>query len=699
MSPVGLEYLHAPSSVAVIGASDDPDKIGGRPIAFMRDFGFTGLILPVNPSRPTVQGLVAYPNVASLPCVPDAVVVALPGQAAVEAVETCAALGVKGGVVMASGFGETGRPEDLARQHDLVAKARAGGMRLVGPNSQGLANFGTGTILSFSTMFVEQEPLDGPIGIVSQSGAMASVPYGLLRRRGLGVRYVHGTGNDADLGVGDLAEAVLTDPEIRLLLLYLEDIRDPSALERAARLATERDVPIVAMMGGRSAHGRRAASSHTGALANEQRVVDAFLSRVGIWRARSLAGMVDTAALYLQDWRPRGRRLAIVSNSGAICVLGADAAADNDIELTTFEPDTSTALEEVLPAFATKSNPIDITAALLTDSSLFSKVLPVLAADPGVDAAFIGIPVSGKGYDYPRFAADTAEFARRDNKPVVVAIPQETIAAAFREHGLVVFDDEASALAALGQYLHHRELMQRVRSAEPAAPRIPGFGTTRLLSEAAALDLLRNAGIPAVHALLCTSGDEARAAFTALGGGAVAVKGCPVEATHKSELGLVKLGLTDDDAVADAATQLLGAMAALGLDAEGVLVTPMIDGVREGLIGAHVDPVFGPVVLVGAGGKYVEALDDVRALIPPFTAEDARKAIESLRMAPLLAGVRGEPPADVDAWARAAVTLGALMIADPSLRSVDVNPLMIGAATGEPSFGAIAVDAVVERSH
>ncbi|HAN72067.1 MAG TPA: CoA-binding protein [Actinobacteria bacterium] len=697
MSSGGLEFLHNPSSVAVIGASDDPDKIGGRPIAFMQRFGYQGTIMPVNPSRATVQGLTAYPDVASLPSVPDAVIVALPGQAAVDAVDACAALGVKGGVVMASGFGETGRADDLARQQDLVARANSRGMRLVGPNSQGLANFGTGTILSFSTMFVEQEPLDGPIAIVSQSGAMASVPYGLLRRRGLGVRYVHGTGNDADLGVGDLAEAVLHDPDIRLVLLYLEDIRDPRALERAAALALERDVPIVAMMGGRSADGRRAASSHTGALANEQRVVDAFLARTGIWRARSLAGMVDTAALYLQDWRPRGRRLAIVSNSGAICVLGADAAADNDLELSTFAGETTEALATVLPAFATKANPVDITAALLTDSSLFSKVLPILAGDPEVDAAFIGIPVSGKGYDFPRFAADTAEFARRDNKPVVVAVPQETVAAEFRARGLVVFDDEATALTALGQYLHHRDLMANALANGPLHTRRPVSGQTEVLSEAAALSVLRDAGIPTVEVAVCSTAEEARAAFERFGDVPVAVKGCPNEATHKSELGLVRLGLTTVDAVADAADDLLRTMDALGLEAEGVLVSPMVSGITEGLIGAHVDPVFGPVVLVGAGGKYVEALDDVQALIPPFSAADARAAIGRLRIAPLLAGVRGEPPTDIEAWVSATLALSRLILADPAIQSVDVNPLMVGAAEGESAFGALAVDAVVER--
>lgn len=699
MSPAALSYLHSPSSVAVIGASDDPDKIGGRPIAFMRRFGYEGEILPVNPTRATVQGLPAFPDVASLPMVPDVAVIAVPGEAAIQAVQACAERGVQGAVIMASGFGETGRPEDLERQQRMVAEARSAGMRLVGPNSQGLANFGTGTILSFSTMFVEQEPLDGPIGIVSQSGAMCSIPYGLLRRRGLGVRYVHGTGNDADLGVGDIAEAVLDDPDIRLLLLYLEDIRDPGALERTAAKALEREIPIVAMMGGRSADGRRAAASHTGALANEQRVVDAFFTRAGIWRARTIAGFVDAAQLYLQDWRPRGRRLAIVSNSGAICVLGADAAVDAGLSVTTFEPSTTEALTEALPAFATKTNPIDVTAALLTDSSLFGKVLPLLAADRSVDACFIGVPVAGKGYDVPRFAADAAEFAQRDHMPVVVAAPQVVVASAFRDAGLVVFDDEASAISALGQYLHHHELMDETRRLGPLQTRrgMPSDAST-VLSEAGALEFLGGHGIDTVGAVLCPDASSAAEAFRSLGERPVAVKGCPTGATHKSELGLVRLAVATAPDVEAAAEEMIATMSRLGIDHDGVLVAPMIAGVTEGLVGAHVDPVFGPVVLVGAGGKYVEALDDVQVLVPPFDVDTAEAAIRRLRIAPLLVGVRGEPPTDVTAWARAAVALGGLMLADPSVLSVDVNPLMVGAATGEPSFGAIAVDAVVVRS-
>ena len=285
MNAAALEFLHAPRSVAIVGASDNPDKIGGRPIRYMRDFGFTGTVLPVNPARREVQGLPAYRDLAELPGVPDVAVIAVPGQAAVDAVAACASMGVSGCVIMASGFGETPDPEGQRRQREMLSRARAAGMRLVGPNSQGLANFATGAVLGFSTMFIEQPPQDGPIAVISQSGAMSSVPYGLLRRRGLGVRYAHATGNDADLGVGELTEAVLQDGDIRLVLLYLEDIRDPRPLERAGLLALERQVPIVALVGGRSAEGRRAALSHTGALAHERRVVDAFLERCGIWQA------------------------------------------------------------------------------------------------------------------------------------------------------------------------------------------------------------------------------------------------------------------------------------------------------------------------------------------------------------------------------------------------------------------------------
>src|SRR5258708_37132071 len=304
MNGAALEFLHAPRLVAIVGASDNPDKIGGRPIRYMRDFGFTGTVLPVNPARREIQGLPAYRDLAELPGVPDVAVIAVPGQAAVDAVAGCASMGVKGCVIMASGFGETPDPEGQRRQREMLANARAAGMRLVGPNSQGLAICAAGAGLGFSTMFIEQPPQDGPIAVISQSGAMSSVPYGLLRRRGLGVRYVHATGNDADLGVGELTEAVLEDGDIRLVLLYLEDIRDPGPLERAGQLALERQGPLVAPGGGRRAEGRRAAPRPTRAVASARSVVDSFLERCGIRQARYTPDLVAGARAFPRNRPP-----------------------------------------------------------------------------------------------------------------------------------------------------------------------------------------------------------------------------------------------------------------------------------------------------------------------------------------------------------------------------------------------------------
>lgn len=695
MTVAPLSFFHAPESVAVVGASDDPEKIGGRPIRYMREYGFVGRVLPVNPSRTAVQGLPAYPDLDSLPVVPDVALIAVAGAAAVAAVTTCARLGVKGCIVMASGFGETDDPVGNQLREQMQSAARAAGMRLVGPNSQGLANFATGAVLGFSTMFTEQPPADGPVAIISQSGAMCSVTYGLVRRRGIGVRYAHGTGNDLDVTAGELAEAVLRDPEVRLLLLYLEDIREPTALGRAALAALEAEVPIVALMGGRSARGQRAAASHTGALANEQRVVDAFFERVGVWRAQSALELVAATELYLQGWQPRGRSLAVVSNSGAVCVLAADAAHDHGLPLADLGAQTTAALHDVLPTFATKVNPVDVTAALLTDSSLFGKVLPLLARDPGVDACLLGLPVSGRGYDVARFAAEAHDYAKISKKPFVVSTPQPAVAAEFRRRGLVVFDEEASALSAMAQFLGQHELMSAARRRGSSSRRRNATGG-RTLNESESLDMLAALGLPTVPHVLCADPASAAAAFDELGGVPVVAKGCTSQATHKSELGLVRLGLCSAADVEQAAMELFTRLRDAGLTADGVLVCPMIAGVREVLLGAHLDPVFGPVVLVGAGGKYVEALPDVQVLLPPFSSRDVRRAISRLALAPLLAGVRGEPAADVDAWAEAAVRLGdAVSDPDCPILSLDANPVMLGAATGTGFTGALVVDAVL----
>lgn len=517
--------------------------------------------------------------------------------------------------------------------------ARANGMRLIGPNTQGLANFATGAILSFSTVFRDPSPLNHPIAVVSQSGSMAVVPALLLARMGLGIRHAHATGNEADVTAPELAAAVAADPAVRLVLLYVESIRQADALVELADVARRRDVTVVALKAGRSAAGEQAAQSHTGALANEDRVVDAFLDRIGIWRVHDSRELVAAAEMHLHEVRPPGARTVVLSQSGASCVQAADAAAQHDLPLAELTPASTAALVEILPGYATTSNPIDLTGALLNDSSLFSKVLPVLAADPGVDAVVVALPVIGVGYDIETLAADSAAFSST-GKVLVAGITNPTSAEAFRRAGVIVYNTEVQAVEALSQAVHARARAARGRTG-PVLGLLHPANASAAEDEATSLHTLAAYGVPVVAHHLCADADAAVAALHAIGG-PVVLKGCSSRIAHKSDLGLVILGLNSETEVTAAFTTIAERLAQADPKAPGVLVAPLVPGRHEVMIGGRRDPIFGPMVLVGDGGTQVEALDDVAVLAPPFAREDVRQALGRLRVAPALFG--GAPP-------------------------------------------------------
>jgi acetate---CoA ligase (ADP-forming) len=687
----------APASIAVLGASDNPHKIGGRPISFLRSFGYRGRIYPINPNRPIIQGLPAYVSLGELPETPEMVVVAIAGDGVFPAIEECARLGVKIAVVLSSGFGETGA-EGAAQQQRMVEIARAGGMRITGPNSQGLANFGNGAVVHFSTMFVEIPPQDGPVAIVSQSGAMSSVAYGLVRGQGIGVRHVHATGNEADITVSELACAVAQDPEVKLILLYMEAIAKPEALAQAAALARERGVPIVALKSARTARGQAAASSHTGALATEDRGVDAFFEQHGIWRAADIGELVGAVPLYLQGWRPGGRNLVVISNSGASCVMAADAAERLQLPLATLSEQTRKELGAVLPGYATTVNPIDITAALLSNSSLFGAILPILGRDPAADLLFVNIPVAGAGYDVEAFARDTAAFMHETRKPAIVATPQASVAQTFRDQGVPGFLDDSRALAALAQLAGHSAMLRE----PPATPsvasplRIPR-DNKRFASEFESHLAMRDAGFPFPEQYLCRSSQEVVDAFRKLSasGDKVAVKACSADLPHKSEYGLVALNVTDETKAQALFAQYQQKIAAMKFTFDGVIVARMVKGAHEFVLGARADPNFGPIVMLGDGGRYVEALKDFVLLMPPFSTGHAQAALQRLRIAPLYAGVRGDPPFDIPALAVLAARLGdAILASSEDIASIDLNPVIV-AGIGK---GAWIADALIERN-
>ncbi len=382
-------------------------------------------------------------------------------------------------------------------------------------------------------------------------------------------------------------------------------------------------------------------------------------------------------------------------------MLSADAATDAGLALAPLAEATQAELRTILPGFATTTNPVDITAALLTNSSLFGAILPAIGRDPAADAFFVGVAVAGAAYDVEAFARDSAHFEADTGKPLVAAAPQRSVAERFEAHGVVTFPTESEAIRALGQFLGHAERMQRARLEDAPRPeRRAAPAGVRMLDEASSLRVLAERGVPVVPHRVCTSAAEARDAFGTLrapgtpGTGRVVVKGCSAHVAHKSELGIVRIGVDSADRVEAAYHDIVETAARAGATLDGVIVAQMVRGLRELMVGAHVDPTFGPVLVVGDGGKYVEVMPDVATVLAPFTPARIERALRRLRIAPLLDGVRGDPPMDVAAFCRAAAAVGAL-VTDRStgVTAVDVNPVIVG-ARGE---GCVAVDAAVWR--
>ncbi|MBV6823190.1 acetate--CoA ligase family protein [Pseudomonas sp. PD9R] len=678
--------LFDPSSVAIIGASDDANKVGGRPIHYMLKFGYTGTILPINPKRESVQGLRCYCDLAALDSVPDVAIIAVSGLAAVEAIKACALLGVKTAVVMASGFAETGA-SGRQLQNELVDFARHHGMRLIGPNAQGIANFANGAVLNFSTMFMEVAPADGPIAIVSQSGAASVMPYALLREQGYGVRYLAATGNDADLGVSELTRVLVEDPHIRLILVYVETLSNPHLLAEAAQIARQNGCRIVLLKGGVSHKGAAAAASHTGAMVGQDGALDGFLDKHGIWRAHDIHELINAAPLYLGGFAPRAGRTVVMSHSGAVGVLCADAAERVGLPLTELAMPTLERLKGLIPDFASAANPLDLTAALLGNGGMFPAVLDVLGQDPQADMFLIGIPVAGPGYDVPGLAQITARFMHHIGKPVVMTAPQADVRAQFQQAGVPCFRNESEAISALRQYARHCQ-WQGSTLAAPSSAVVTSYAG--LLDEADSLALLAGAGVPVVEHRVCHDADSA-ARIAAEFGDRIVVKGCAAQIPHKSEHGLVHLNLADPRAVQGAARLCLSALDKLGVPHGRLVVARSVKGLHEFMLGVVVDPLFGPLVVIGEGGTLVEIRNDTVSLLAPFTEAQALQTIDRLRIAPVLKGARGQPSLDANALARAAVALGDFALQhQANLLSVDINPVMVMAD------GVVAVDAVIE---
>ena len=688
-----LDSLLEPRSVAIIGASDDPARIGGRPIRYMRESRFAGLVYPVNPKRQQVQGLQAYPDIGSVPSPVDLAVIAVPAEHVEQILTACADHGVGSAVIFSAGFAETGRTGADA-QDALGAIARRRGIRVLGPNCLGVYNTETGLFATFSTTLEDRLPRPGGIGLVSQSGAYGSHLSLLASHRGMGIRYWVTTGNECDITVPECIEWLAGRAEISVIVAYAEGITQPDRLVQALERARAARKPVIFMKVGTTEVGARAARSHTASMAGADAVFDAVLRQFGGLRAHTTEEVLDFAyAASFGVW-PASRRVALLTISGGVGVQMADAAVEAGLEVPPLNEPAQAELVRHLP-YATPRNPVDITAQAFNDIALVGRNLDLILDDGRYDSvvAFFTYVASAEAMVGPIRESLRSARVRHPGCLLTLSIvgPPDVIES-YEAAGCPVFEDPTRAVRAVAALARVQEwftkpapLIDRPRSPVTPLPRGP-------LSEHTAATILARASLPMQPARLVASSDEAMRAAADLGF-PVALKICGADVPHKTELDGVALDLATPEAVRDAYARLEAAVRERrpGTALEGLLVAPMAaDGV-DMVVGVLRDETFGPVVMVGLGGILVEVLDDVSFRRAPFDEEEARRMLGELRGFPLLAGARGRPEADVDALVSALASLATFAAEHDDLESAEINPLRV-LPRGR---GAVGLDALV----
>lgn len=679
-----------PRVVAVIGASRDPGKVGGSVIANLAAAGFAGRVIPVNARASVVQGLPAVASLAQVDGAVDLAVIAVPAAEVMPALEACAALGVGGAVVISAGFREIGA-EGEAREAELRRWVAGQRLRVLGPNCLGWIRPGKRLNLTFAPGM----PRAGSVAFVSHSGALAVAILDWSRERRMGFSLFASLGNQADLTETDVLRAVADDGETRVIVAYLEGVADGRRFFEALRAACARK-PVVVLKAGRSPEGARAVSSHTGALAGSDEAFEAAVRQAGAVRARTIEELFDLARALESQPAPRGRRLLVVTNGGGLGIVATDAAREAALAVPPLAAEVQRELRAVLPPTAAVGNPVDLVGD--ADAQRFANALQVLGGAPTVDAALVLLTAQA-ATDSMTVARAIIGATRGFRIPVAAAFvggPRVAPgAASLEDAGIPCYPFPERAVAALAGMALSAERRQRPAPAPAPAP--PPSATTL----AAALGtgdgplgahdlapLLAAYGIALAPTRIAKTPEDAASAAAELGF-PVAVKLVSPDVTHKTEVGGVRLGLADAGAVADAAREVLARVRAARPRArvEGVLVQAMVSGGRELLLGAVRDPQFGPMVVVGFGGIYVEVLRDTAARLAPVTAAEAREMLGELRMAPLLGGVRGQAGVDLAALAGAVSAFSRLVADVGALREIELNPLMAG------PDGTIAVDA------
>ncbi|WP_426960053.1 acetate--CoA ligase family protein [Muricoccus radiodurans] len=691
-----LVPLLQPRSIAVVGASADPDRIGGVPLRLLGAAGY-GPVYAVNPKYDRIGDTPCYPGIEAIPEPVDLAILATPAREAMAQLEAAHRKGARAAVVFASGFAETGLPDDVALQARMVRFAAETGMVVAGPNCLGVVNWTGGVFATFARAFSPDVP-SGSIALIGQSGNIASAIYRLLRRGDMGLSHAINTGNEACLDLSAYLAHMVDDPATDTVICYVEELRDGPGFVTAARALRARDKLLAVCKSGTSEKGAEAARSHTASLSGNRAAYDAAFRAAGVAVAEDLTHLVDLAAMHRQGRRRPGRRVGIVSVSGAAGALLSDGLSVRGMEIPTLPAEVQAELKAIIPAFGMVANPVDVTANIINTATFAAAVIRAVAAAECVDVLLLYVG----GRSLERTLPYIAEVAAATDKRVVVV---DTFESGLRREvealGLAYFEDLTRAVRAIGSYVAWSEGPAAAAGATPAVPHPDAAAMLDALaargitspSETEAKALLALFGVPVVQDVVVTDAEAAAKAAEGIGY-PVVLKLVSPDVPHKTEVGGVCLNLGDAAAVRGAFADVMAraARAVPHARIEGATIEPQIRDARELLVGVRRDPVFGPVMTAGMGGVWTELLGDVGHALLPVDEAAAEAMLRALKTFPLLDGFRGAPRADLAAACRTMAALSAAVLSlGEEVLECEINPLLV-LPQGQ---GAVAADALL----
>lgn len=690
-----LKKFFTPASIAIIGASKDIATINGKPLHYLKKHGYAGAIYPVNPKYEAVGGCRCYPSLEDIPGGVDLALIAVNYRLVPAMLEQCVKKGVRFATIFSSGFAESGE-EGRQIQGQLSEFASKTGLRICGPNCQGGVDLHNKTAAAFSAALDKAPFLPGPIGFVTQSGALGFSIFNLAQENGIGFSYVISTGNEVDLDCMDYIDFMIDDPNTKIIFLYLEGIRNGSKFIKLAHRALEKKKPLVVLKVGKSEIGSRAAASHTAALTGSDAVFDAFFQQKGIIRVDSIEGFIDLGKIVSSaSTMPKGSRLGVVSISGGGGVLCADTAEECGILMARLQAETVERIKAEIPPFGSPLNPVDITAQAINTAEGFSNVIRAMLADPGVDALVVVITMI-VGEPGLHMARDLGAISAGSKKPIIVAwtAGEQLMGEQFEilhKSRVPCYQSPVRAVRALAKLMNYNTALQekaaggklaesskKNRTIPASAMKIMKQGES-VLTEHQSKALLSSFGIAAGMEELARTEQEALAVAEKIGF-PVAMKIDSPDILHKTEAGGICLDVQDSKQLVKGYGQIIENVSQYKPDARinGVLVQEMIPSGVEVIIGVNRDVQFGSVIMFGLGGIFVELLKDVSLRIAPVNGKEALAMIRETHGFKMLAGVRGQAKGDIKALAKTIAQVSSMAMAlGPRLKELDINPLIV----------------------